>query len=119
MAKTFGVTGPQRFVLRMVGRFGTLSGGEVARLLALHPSTLTGILDRLADAGLLDRRSAEEDARRMVLTLSKKGQRHDSPAPGTIEATVREVLARTTPRDVRATRRLLNAIADALGPQPI
>jgi DNA-binding MarR family transcriptional regulator len=114
MAKTVGVTGPQRFVLRMLGRFEALSGGEMARLLALHPSTLTGVLHRLARAGLLERRPASDDARRMVLTLSTKGRKHDRLKPGTIEATVRQVLAQTSPRDVRATRRLLNALADAL-----
>ncbi len=114
MAKELGITGPQRFALRMLGRFETLSGAELAQLLELHPSTLTGMLDRLEKAGLLDRRAAPDDARRMVLTLSRKGRQHAELKPGTIEATVRRVLAGASPRDVQASRRLLNALADAL-----
>jgi len=114
MAQTFGVTGPQRFLLRMLGRFEVLGGGEMAELLALHPSTLTGMIDRLEKAGLLDRRPAPDDARRMVLTLSKQGRRHDRLKPGTIEATVRAVLARTPRRDVLGAQRLLSALAEAL-----
>jgi DNA-binding MarR family transcriptional regulator len=118
MARTHGVTGPQRFALRMLGRFESLSGAEMAQLLALHPSTLTGILERLETAGLLERRSAPTDARRMVLTLSKKGRGQDQLQLGTIEATVRQVLSRASIRDVRATQRLVNALADALGTVP-
>jgi DNA-binding MarR family transcriptional regulator len=114
MARSFGVTGPQRFVLRMLGRFESLNGAELAQLLALHPSTLTGILDRLEKAGLLERRADAGDARRMVLTLSKKGRGQDQLQLGTIEATVRQVLARASTRDIRATQRLVHALADAL-----
>jgi MarR family transcriptional regulator, organic hydroperoxide resistance regulator len=118
MARTHGVTGPQRFALRMLGRFESLSGAEMAQLLALHPSTLTGILERLETAGLLERRPAPTDARRMVLTLSKKGRGQDQLQLGTIEATVRQVLSRASTRDVRATQRLVSALADALDTVP-
>jgi DNA-binding MarR family transcriptional regulator len=39
-----GVTGPQRLVLRVVGLFPGMSAGELATVLRVHPSTLTGVL---------------------------------------------------------------------------
>src|ERR687888_5890 len=39
-----GVTGPQRLVVRILGRRPGLSAGELAAILHLHPSTLTGVL---------------------------------------------------------------------------
>jgi MarR family transcriptional regulator, organic hydroperoxide resistance regulator len=47
MGNERGITGPQRLVLRVVGQFPGLSAGEVAHIVRLHPSTLTGILRRL------------------------------------------------------------------------
>src|SRR5260370_41656340 len=47
MEASLGVTGPQRLVLRIVGRFPGLSAGDLAHILPLPPSTITGILQRL------------------------------------------------------------------------
>src|ERR1700733_7143915 len=47
MEASLGITGPQRLVLRVVSRFPGLSAGELARVVRLHPSTVTGILQRL------------------------------------------------------------------------
>jgi DNA-binding MarR family transcriptional regulator len=53
MEATLGITGPQRLVLRIVSERPGLSAGEVARIVHLHPSTITGILQRLVRKGLL------------------------------------------------------------------
>ena len=47
MRGAIGVTGPQRLVLRVVGLFPGLSAGDLANILHIHPSTLTGVLQRL------------------------------------------------------------------------
>lgn len=51
MARHVGVTGPQRLVLRVVGLFPGVSAGDVAAVLHVHPSTLTGVLRRLVAQG--------------------------------------------------------------------
>src|SRR6185503_5031233 len=55
MESTLGVTGPQRLVIRMVGRFPGLAAGDLASLLHVDPSSLTGILERLGQSGFLAR----------------------------------------------------------------
>src|ERR671914_825909 len=55
MTHDIGVTGPQRLVLRVAGLFPGLSAGDLATILHVHPSTLTGVLQRLVDQGLLVR----------------------------------------------------------------
>ena len=47
MAGDLGVTGPQRLALRVVGLFPGVSAGDLAAILHVHPSTLTGVLQRL------------------------------------------------------------------------
>src|SRR5919108_5083730 len=57
MESQHGITGPQRLVVRIVGRFPGIAAGRVAEILHVHPSTLTGILKRLEQRGILQRRS--------------------------------------------------------------
>ena len=114
MGASIGVTGPQRLVLRIVGRFPGIPAGQLASILHLHPSTLTGVLKRLEDQALLQRRADAQDARRALLELTEQGRRLDVEASGTVEAQVARVLARTPGHKVRAARELLGQIATAL-----
>lgn len=114
MTVQLGITGPQRLVLRIVGRFPGISAGQLSRILHLDPSTLTGILRRMDRAGLLTRRRDPRDGRRVLLCPSAAGRRLDVVTPGTIEAVMREVLGRLPQRKLDATREVLAAIAAAL-----
>ena len=116
MQTQFGVTGQQRLVIRIVGAFPDMSAGDIARILHIHPSTLTGILQRLVDRGLVRRDSDPTDARRARLTLTTKGRRLMAPGVGTVEIAVKRVLARFNDQEVRGTRELLTALADGLEP---
>lgn len=112
--RTLGVTGPQRLVLRIVGRFPGISAGDLARLLHVHPSTLTGILVRLERHGSIRRRSDPRDRRRTLVGLTDRGRRLDVASEGTIEAAVAHALANASGAAVRAARELLVAIAESL-----
>ena len=57
MGSELGITGPQRLVLRIIGRFPGISAGDLAHIVRLLPSTLTGILQRLVTRQLIERRS--------------------------------------------------------------
>ncbi len=114
MEQTLGVSGPQRFSIRLLGQLGALSAGELAERLALHPSTLTGILGRLLAAGFLSRASDPRDGRRAVLRLTDAGRRLDRRQAGTVEAAVRATLAATSARELDVTRRFLERLVDSL-----
>lgn len=114
MEATLGVTGPQRLVLRIVSQYPGMLAGELAEVLHLHPSTLTGVLRRLEDQGLLRRRADPNDARKSRLSLTAKGRKFDFEAAGTAEARIAQVLRQTAPGKVQATRVLLLDIAAAL-----
>src|SRR6185369_11866557 len=64
MVKTIGVSGPQRLALRLVARFPGLPAGRLARLMHLHPSTVSGLVKRLAHRGLIVRSAEGPDRRR-------------------------------------------------------
>lgn len=117
MRLSLGVTGPQRFAVRIVSRFPGISAGELAALLHVHPSTLTGVLDRLVRRGLLARRADPRDARRALFRVTASGRRLDRVRNGTIEAAVRAALVLVAPAKLRAASGALETIAGALAGQ--
>jgi MarR family transcriptional regulator, organic hydroperoxide resistance regulator len=114
MQRTLGVTGPQRLVVRVLGRLPGVSAGEVAAILHVHPSTLTGVFRRLEAEGLVTRQVDPTDRRRTLLHLTARGRRIDGVQVGTVEAAVRSALAGAS-RDREAAARVLARIAEALG----
>lgn len=114
MAQEVGLTGPQRLVLRIVGRFPGLPAGELAALLHLHPSTLTGILVRLERGGWLKRRADPRDRRRALLGLTERGRALDAADPLTIEAALQRVLDGVPAQHVDAARTVLAGLAREL-----
>jgi DNA-binding MarR family transcriptional regulator len=116
MTGTVGVTGPQRLVLRVAGLFPGLSAGELATILLVHPSTLTGVIQRLVSQRLLERKDDPLDLRRAVLRLTTRGARVNAVRHGTVESAVAEALIGVTARDRAATRRVLERLALHLNP---
>jgi DNA-binding MarR family transcriptional regulator len=114
MDALYGVTGPQRLVVRIVGRHPGIAAGRIAEILHVHPSTLTGILGRLVARGLLTREADVNDRRRALFGLTSAGEKLDELRSGTVEAKVRRALSKTSPRDVAASRRVLAALAESL-----
>jgi DNA-binding MarR family transcriptional regulator len=115
MEAELGITGPQRLVVRIVGRRPGVTAGELADVLQLHPSTLTGVLRRLEGRGAIERRPGERDRRQARLFLTAAGRAVDRRHAGTVEAGVRRALAGLDPRKIDATTEVLHALETALG----
>jgi MarR family transcriptional regulator, organic hydroperoxide resistance regulator len=111
MAANVGVTGPQRLVLRVVGLLPGISAGNLAAILRVHPSTLTGVLERLARQQLLARADDPADRRRAVLRLTTRGARVNAIKRNTVESAIANALIGVSGRDRTATRRTLERIA--------
>src|ERR1700723_4654489 len=69
-AAQFGMTRAQWAVLVRLDRFEGLNQSELADMLDLQPITLTRLLDKLAESGLIERRPDPDDrrAKRLFLT---------------------------------------------------
>ena len=119
MEATLGVTGPQRLVLRIVSDHPGLSAGELAQTVHLHPSTITGIVQRLVRNGLLQRTRDPHDGRRIRLRVRGSCQRVLAVTSGTVESAVTQALTGALPHRVRHARAILESIADALFDRPV
>ena len=114
MEASLGITGPQRLVVRLVGRFPGISAGELAELQRVHPSTLTGVLRRLQARGVLRRRSDPQDGRRALFWLTAKGAKMNRSKIGTVEAAVEIALASVPNESVRGAYETITAVLTAL-----
>lgn len=114
MESELGITGPQRLVLRVVGQFPGLSAGDLAHIVRLHPSTITGILQRLVGRGLLERTRDPGDSRRIRLRLKRAAVPHTRASPRTVEHAVMRALDRVGASNVRAARKVLTEVAKQL-----
>jgi DNA-binding MarR family transcriptional regulator len=106
-----GLTAPQRLAVRFVGREPGLTPGHLAELLHLDPGTVSGIVKRLENAGLISRARSGGDTRRMLLTLTPKGQNLNRRRSGTVESAVRRTLDGVSSADLAAASRLLRRLA--------
>lgn len=111
MRSQLGITGPQRLVLRVVGLYPGVSAGDLAAILHVHPSTLTGVLRRLQALRLLSRRADPQDRRRAVLQLTRGGHGANAVKSGTVEAAVAAAIGRCSDRDIATAARVLAAVA--------
>lgn len=73
-ARSIGVTRPQWQVLTMLGRNEGSNQGNLAELLVVEPITLCRMVDRLQEAGLVERRPDPADRRAWRLFLTPKAR---------------------------------------------
>jgi DNA-binding MarR family transcriptional regulator len=110
----FGVTGQQRLIIRCVGKYPGMTLGQLAAHFHLDPGTVSIAIDRLEEKGLLERRRAPRDRRRVSVGLTALGRRVDSEVVGVTEAAVQKLLSSISAEDVECTRRVLAAFTRLL-----
>jgi len=114
MESELGVTGPQRLVIRIIGQKANQTASQIATTLGKHPSTLTGVLARLLERGMITREADAEDRRRARFGLTAAGRKIDKLQKGTVEAAVRRALGRTTDAKVEGMREVLALLVEEL-----
>jgi DNA-binding MarR family transcriptional regulator len=85
--------------------------GALARATGQRPSTLTGVLDRLAERGLLERRPDDLDRRAVLAVLTRDGEAARDRVLRAMTALERGLAA----QDVRALRAVLERFPQAGG----
>ena len=73
-ARSIGVTRPQWRVLTVLARNEGINQNMLADRLEVEPITLSRMVDRMQDAGLVERRADPGDRRRAYIGLSAKGR---------------------------------------------
>ena len=115
MEDAAGISAPQRFALRIIGHAPGITAGDLAAVLHLHPSTVTGIVQRLVARKLVRRTTNELDGRVAHLHLTATGARLGRPSErGTVERAARSTLNRVPEGQRKATTAVLAHLAAEL-----
>lgn len=85
VSKKFGITGPQLWALKTISTEGSLSLGELSKKMYLHPSTITGLVDRLEKKGYVLRDRGQKDRRVVKVQLTAQGKKVVRKAPNPIQ----------------------------------
>ena len=85
VSNKFGITGPQLWALKTISQNGKLSLGELTKKMYLHPSTITGVVDRLEKKGYVSRDRGQGDRRVINVQLTPQGKKLVKRAPNPVQ----------------------------------
>jgi MarR family transcriptional regulator, transcriptional regulator for hemolysin len=113
-AAQFGMTRAQWAVLVRLDLYEGLNQSELAEMLDLQPITLTRLLDKLCDSGLIERRPDPDDrrAKRLFLTRAARPLLEQLAALG--EETMANTLEGVEPAQVEQMVSQLEVVRDNL-----
>ncbi|PKP09047.1 MAG: MarR family transcriptional regulator [Bacteroidetes bacterium HGW-Bacteroidetes-4] len=69
-----GITYPQYLVLLVLWETNGITVSEISQRLILNTNTITPLLKRLEVLGILNRQRATDDERKVIISLTEKGQ---------------------------------------------
>jgi len=91
-----------------------MTSRELTRELLVTAGNVTGLVDRLAALGLVERRPVPEDGRAVRVVLTERGRRVARRAIPRHRRDVESLLSPLPPRDLARLRRLLGRLSRSL-----
>ena len=111
-----GLTTTQVAVLFLLSRKDGQPIGDLARALEMGKSSLTGLIDRMSAAGLVERREAEGDGRKSIICLTNSGQILAQSAKQKTKAFNSALLKPFSEAEIETISRFLKHISDNAEP---
>ncbi len=118
MLRDFGVSGPQLWALRTIADRKNLTIGELAALMFLHISTVSVLLDRLEERGLVERERSAPDRRVVRLRVTSAARRILYRAPEPPRSQLTRGLQDLSMRERRRMRDHVRRLARLMGMDP-
>jgi MarR family transcriptional regulator, organic hydroperoxide resistance regulator len=112
--KSFGLTGPQLWALKTLSRRGALAITDLAEALAVQPSTLSVLVDRLERRGFVRRLRPREDRRFVEIALTPAGAALAARAPEPAQGRLLHGLRGLSPRELRAIQSSVNRLGEMM-----
>jgi DNA-binding MarR family transcriptional regulator len=110
--RELGLSQGEAHILALLATSGPATIAALHRGLAHKRSTLTSILDRLADRGLVTREVGADDRRTFVVKPTARGRQVAARVHRHLEALERAVAGRVSADDLRAFTRVVAAVED-------
>ena len=87
LVKKHGITLPQLVILQELSKNNGMSVGELAKAISLGQATVTGILDRLENRGLVIRRKSDYDKRKVFISPTEECNKIIAATPSPLQQT--------------------------------
>jgi DNA-binding MarR family transcriptional regulator len=110
-----GISGAQLFVLQQLADAGPCSIGELAEHTLTHQSSVSVVVSRLIERGLVSRRASETDGRRVQVALTPAGRTLLRRAPPMAQAHLIAGLRRMSAAQRGALAQGLSALVREIG----
>ena len=110
-----GITAAQFKVLIIMAQFGVDTPAELCRHLSLDSGSMTRMLDRLEQKGLLDRKRSALDRRQVQLVLTDDGQRLADRLPHIGAEALNQLAGALEPDELQTLEKLLKKMLIAAG----
>jgi MarR family transcriptional regulator, transcriptional regulator for hemolysin len=107
-----GVTRAQWKVLFRLGRQPGMRQIDLADMLDIEPITLSRIIDRLEEAGLVERVADPADRRAWRLHVTARAQPLIEKLRGIADEMIAEAFAGIDPKDIEITRQVLGRVRE-------
>jgi DNA-binding MarR family transcriptional regulator len=107
----YGVTPVQYALLKVLWEQDDQSGAELGERLSLDSATMTGLLDRLEQAGLIERKAHATDRRVNRVVLTVRGRDLQVPLDHEMDQMNEDFLGEFAPAEAILLRNLLTTIA--------
>jgi DNA-binding MarR family transcriptional regulator len=112
-----GITGAQLFVLEQLVGVPSQSLNELAERTRTHQSSVSTVVGRLVERGLVVRQRSLRDARRLELALTARGRRMTANTPGVVQNRLIRTIDDLPPRSRRQLASLLRQVVGGLDAQ--
>jgi DNA-binding MarR family transcriptional regulator len=113
--RTAGLSGAQLFVLGRLAAGGAASVNELAERACTHQSSVSVVARKLVERGLARSRRADQDGRRVELTITLAGRRALARAPAAAQDKLIDAIGLLNPPDRLNLVQLLERLIDAAG----
>lgn len=117
--KVYNVSSAQLNCLLALHESGPLSISQIARLILVNSSTVTGIIDRLETKGLVKRLRISKDRRVITVELTKNGQALAENAPPPIQQKIIDGLNKLSKDEIDTISATLLKLTDMLDVQDL
>lgn len=112
--RTYGLTGPQLWALKTLHKGEALSTGDLAKSLAVQPSTLSILIGRLEARGLVRRGRPRRDRRFVEITLTAEGNRLAAKAPEAAQGRLLHGLRRLKSQELKSLQREIARLVEMM-----
>lgn len=106
----YDITASQFFVLNVLWENDGIKFKDLAKCANMDGSTLTGILDRMEQSGLVERRDDPDDRRSLLIFLTEKAKKEGPELISIAKSFDREVKEKFSKKDFETFLRVLDQL---------